>query len=331
MKPSHMNLPPTEFIRVPHEQLRSFVSAAAQSVGLPPDKADLLGRLLSENDLRGVFSHGTVQITTYARLMRDGKLNNNPQVRVVQETAQTVVVDGDGGLGYFPAYQASLAAVDKAESNGMAIAMTRNHGHFGAGGIYARLTLGHDLLTFVTSGHQLDLKPGEPINAAAGGSPFTFSAPAGEEDDLVLDFGTMHDLYLGDAHREELERIVPGLAMRHIGMGAICQVWGGLLAGIPVDPARAKREWPGANQGSLLFTFKIGLFLPPDRFKAEMDEYVRRVRSLQPLPAFDQAYLPGGVEAAREREYRQLGVPVGPEHRRKLEDLARELGVAVPW
>lgn len=331
MKPSHMNLPPTEYIRVPHERLQAFVSRAAQAVGLPQARADLLGRLLSENDLRGVFSHGTVQIATYARLMRDGKLNDNPEVQVVRETAQTVMVDGDGGLGYFPAHQAALMAVEKADATGMAIATTRNHGHFGAGGIYARLTLGHDLLTFVTSGHQLDLKPGEPVNVAAGGSPFAFSAPAGEEDDLVLDFGTMHDLYLADAHHEELERIVPGLAMRHIGMGAVCQTWGGFLAGIPVDPARAHRKWSGGNQGSLLITFKIDLFSSPDGFKAEMDEYVRRTRDLKPLPAFEEAYLPGGIEAVREREYRRLGVPVGTEHRERLEGLAHELGIEAPW
>jgi L-2-hydroxycarboxylate dehydrogenase (NAD+) len=331
VKPSHMNLPPTEFVRVPHERLHAFVSAAAQAVGLPEAKAELLAELLTANDLRGVFSHGTRQIAAYARLMRDGKLNNQPQVRVVHESPQTVLVDGDGGLGYFPAHEATQRAIEKAEATGMAIALTRNHGHFGAAGIYARMTLGHDLLTFVTSGHQLSLEEGKPINTAAGGSPFAFTAPAGQEDDLVLDFGTMHDLYLGDPYREELERMVPGLVMRHIGMGAICQAWGGLLAGLPIDPARAQRQWPGGNQGSLIFTFKIGLFMPPEQFRAEMDEYIRGVRRMQPLAAFDEAYLPGGIEAVREREYREQGVPVGPEHRRALEGLAQELGIPTPW
>lgn len=326
-----MNLPPSEFVRVPHERLHAFVSAASRIVGLPDDKARLLADLLTGNDLRGVFSHGTRQIAAYARLMRDGKLNNRPDVHLVHETPQTVLVDGDGGLGYFPAYDATLRTIEKAEATGMAIGMTRNHGHFGAAGLYARMTLDHDLLSFVTSGHQLNLSEGDPINVAAGGSPFAFSAPAGEEDDLLLDFGTMHDLYLGDPYREELERMVPGLVMRHIGMGAICQTWGGFLAGIPVDPARAQRQWPGGNQGSLVFTFRIDLFQPPERFKAEMDEYVRRVRRMRPLAAFEEAYLPGGVEAAREREYREKGVPVGPEHRQALEGLAQELGIEAPW
>ncbi len=331
MKPSHMNLPPTEFILVAHEELRDFVSLAAQTVGLPRERADLLGRLLAGNDLRGVFSHGTRQIAAYARLMRQQSLNPDPQVRVVHETPQTLVMDGDGGLGYFPAYDGTERLIEKAEATGMAILVTRNHGHFGAAGIYARMTLGHDLLTFVTSGHQLNLNSGDHIRAAAGGSPFAFSAPAGEEDDLVLDFGTMHDLYTQDTYREELERMVPGLVMRHVGMGAICQTWGGFLAGIPLDARRSDREWPGGNQGSLVFTFKVSLFLPPDQFKAEMDQYVRAARTLEPLDAFDEAYVPGGIEAVRERQYREEGVPVGPEHRQALEELARELGIAVPW
>ena len=70
-----MNQPPEEHILVSHEDLRQFVSTAATTVGLPQDKAEILADLLSRNDLRGIFSHGTQQIATYALLMRDGKLN----------------------------------------------------------------------------------------------------------------------------------------------------------------------------------------------------------------------------------------------------------------
>lgn len=331
MKPSHMNMPPAEFIRVPHEEMRAFVALVGRSVGLPGHRAALLADLLTDNDLRGVFSHGTTQIAGYARLMRDGALNANPDVRVVHETPQTVVVDGDGGLGYFPAHEATLRVIEKAVAHGMGIALTRNHGHFGAAGIYAKMTLGHDLLTFVTSGHQLSLSPGDPIYKAAGGSPFAFSTPAGEEDDLLLDFGTMHDLYLGDPYRKELAEMVPGLVFRHIGMGAVCQTWGGMLAGIPLDPAQAKRQYSGANQGSLVFTFRAGLFVDPAWFKEQMDRYVRAVRQLQPLEGYTDTFLPGGIEAARERVYREEGIPVGTEHRQRLEAIAGELGLRAPW
>lgn len=326
-----MNLPPEEHIRVPHVALRTFVARAGEAAGLPEDKAALLAVLLVANDLRGVFSHGTRQIATYARLMRDGRLNARPQVRVVDETPVSLVVDGDGGLGYFAAHAGTTQLVDKALARGIAVLLTRNHGHFGAAGLYSRMTLPYDLLCFVTSGHQLSLQPGQPVHDAAGGSPMSFSAPAGVEDPVVLDFGAMHDLYRSDPHRDEIGKLAPGIVFRAIGQGAICQAWGGLLAGLPIDAARAERAFAGANQGSLVIAFQIGLFLPPARFKAEMDEYVRRARALQPLEGFDEAHLPGGVEAERERAYARDGVPVGKDHQRVMEAIAGELGIDLPW
>jgi L-2-hydroxycarboxylate dehydrogenase (NAD+) len=305
------------------------VTNASTVVGLPHERAVLLAELLVDNDLRGVFSHGTTQIATYARLMRDGRLNPRPNVEVVNETPVSVVFDGDGGLGYFACHAGTARAIEKAKTSGVAIMLTRNHGHFGAAGIYARMTLGHGLLCYVTSGHQLLLEPGQPLYDAAGGSPMAFTAPTEQEDPVVLDFGAMHDLY--GPPRDELAALAPGLVLRSIGLGEICQAWGGLLAGLRIDPEPPRWTWPGANQGSLVIAFRIDLFTEPRAFRQEMDAYVRTVRDLQPIPGFDRSLMPGGVESRREREYRADGVPIGPEHRQRLEGLASELGLQVPW
>jgi LDH2 family malate/lactate/ureidoglycolate dehydrogenase len=326
-----MNNPPERSEPVDHTRLHDFVVRATTHVGLPADRAGLLADLLTANDLRGVFSHGTQQVATYAILMRDGTLNKDPQVDVVQETDVSVLVDGDGGLGYFPAHDGTARVIDKAKERGIAVMLTRNHGHFGAAGLYSRMTLDHDLITYVTSGVQLRLPPTENIYRAAGGSPMSFSAPAGEEASLVLDFGAMHDLYANDPHRDEIARLTPGLVLRCIGMGEVCQSWGGLLSGLHADHDKPRWEWPGANQGSLVMTFRIDLFHDPTDFKREMDEYVRRVRQLEPLEGFSESYLAGGVEAAREERFRAEGVPVGDGHRERLDGLAAELGIDPPW
>ncbi len=326
-----MNRPPETFIRIPHRDLQAFVRKAGQAVGLPDDKSSLLAELLTANDLRGNFSHGTAQISAYAILMRDRSLNNKPEVTVLKETPVSLLMDGDGGLGYFPAYEGTLRAIEKARAQGIGVMASRNHGHIGAAGIYSRLTLEHDLVSFVTSGHQMGTSPGASIYSAGGGSPISFSVPAGKEDPLVLDFGAMHDFYSSSPNRDEIARMAPGVVLRSIGLGAICQSWGGLLAGLSMDDARTPREYKHAYQGSLVLTFRIELFREPEEFKAEMAEYVRWVRTTKPLEGFDRAYLPGGPEAERERAYWEEGIPVGREHRQKLEKLAGELGIDVPW
>lgn len=326
-----MNRPPDDAESIPHERLHDFVVRAATHVGLPDERAALLADLLTTNDLRGVFSHGTQQIATYAILMRDGTLNNQPQVTTVSETDTSLLLDGDGGLGYFPSHEGTTRVIEKAKERGIAIMMTRNHGHFGAAGIYARMPLEHDLITYVTSGHQLNLKPGGDLFSAAGGSPMSFSAPADQEESLVLDFGAVHDLYRGDAFREQIAQQAPGLVLRCIGMGEVCQSWGGLLSGLPLHADPPRWEWPGANQGSMVITFRIDLFLEPAVFKREMDEYVRAVRQLEPLEGFSESHMPGGIEAQREAQYRAEGIPVGDWHRKRLDDLAAELGIDAPW
>lgn len=323
-----MNMPPETFIRVPHGAMEAFVAKVGSTVGLDGEKAALLARLLTENDLRGTFSHGTQAIARYARAMRDGSINPSPEVRVVRETHVSLMVDGDGGLGYFPAYEGTLRAIEKAKTQGMAVMVTRNHGHIGAAGIYTRMTLEHDLLSMITGGSQMDLHPGQPAYVPAVGSPSSFSAPAGEEAPFVLDFGALYDLRTSPHYAEVVEWL-PSTVFRCIGLGVVSKVWGGLLAGLPTDPTRSSPDVSGS--ASLLVTFQIGLFTDSAQFKREMDEFVRRVGKLEPLAGFDKSQLAGGPESDRERQYKAEGIPVGPEHQASLKGVAEELGVAVPW
>jgi hypothetical protein len=53
-----MNQPPGDFIRVHEDRLLEFVTECFRRSGLDTDHAALIARLLVNNDLRGVRSHG---------------------------------------------------------------------------------------------------------------------------------------------------------------------------------------------------------------------------------------------------------------------------------
>ncbi|MEX0886124.1 MAG: Ldh family oxidoreductase [Phycisphaeraceae bacterium] len=315
-------------IRVPHERLHSFVLDAAQRVGLSAEHATRLAELLIASDLRGVLSHGSRLMGRYVREIRAGGINPQPRVALVQEGPTSVTVDGDGGLGYFPADDATRRVITKAREHGMAAMVTRNHGHIGAAGHYTRMTLEHDLLTFMTSGVKLRLEPGKLVTTGAGASPMSFTAPTLDEPAVVLDIGVTHDIQGNAPHRDELAQLAPGLVLRALGLGSICQAWGGLLTGISMD---AEPPWASANQGAMMFALRIDLFSDVDRFKREMDTYARQVRELQPLANMRGPYLPGGVEVDNEQQFRMEGVPLNPGHQRELTTVAETLGVALPW
>lgn len=326
-----MNVPPKDFTRVPAAELRGFITTAFEKVGVSAEDAGFLAGLLVKNDLRGVFSHGTRQAATYTKLFREGTLNPRPRVEVVSETPATALVDGDGSLGYFAAHRAATLAAEKAATTGIAAGVSRNHGHIGAAGIYSRIPMERGLFGYCTSGHQLHLKEGRPLHDAAGGSPMSFAVPAGDGPPLVLDFGAMHDLYPGNPHREQIFELAPAMVFRSIGLGAFCQVLGGFLAGVPVDPERAVRQYPGANQGSLIIALNVEHFLPREQFTREVEEFVKRATALQPMPGFERTYLPGGPEWEREQEWSRDGIPLGERHRTALQSMAGELGIAVPF
>ncbi len=325
-----MNRPPGESIRVSSDRLRDFTSAAFERAGVPADKAAFLADRLVRNDLRGVFSHGSRLAGQYVPLFRSRQINPDPAVTVQQETPTTLVADGDGGLGYFPAHRAAELLGPMAKEMGAAAAVTRNHGHIGAAGIYARIPLALDLFCYVTSGHQLNLQPGQPVVHAAGGSPMAFAIPTGMAPPFVLDFGTMIDLHKGPEHLAEVMERAPSAVLRSFGLGCACQALGGFLAGVPLDPARAERRWPGANQGSFLIAVDLARFGPVEELKREMDAYAEVVRQMKPFPGMESAALPGTPECERERVWSVEGVPVSPRHADALRTLASDLGIEAP-
>ncbi len=329
--PYKLNLPPETCFRVDHADVRRFVAAVAKASGLVDDRAELLAELLTANDLRGVFSHGTRQIARYARSIRDGRLNADPEVRVAREGPTSVVMDGDGGLGYFPMYDGTMRAIEKAQELGVAVLQTRNHGHIGAAGIYSRMPLEHGMAAFVTAGGGLDLQPGQPVYTPAIGSPVSISAPAGSEPPIVVDFAPVYDLRISPRW-PDLAQWIPGTIFRCIGLGMIAQAWGGIMAGSPASGGRERpRRYAETGQCGFAFMFQIGLFIDPAEYRREMDALAGSLRELAPLDGFEQASYAGGVEGEREREFREAGIPLGPEHRHDLESIASELGVDAPW
>jgi L-2-hydroxycarboxylate dehydrogenase (NAD+) len=325
-----MNRPPAEYVSISPETLRSFITEVFSREGMPVEKAAFLADLLVTNDLRGVFSHGTRQTLHYVHHFRAGELTPSAEISILSETPTTLVLDGGGGLGYFPCHQAVTRLVDKAKEFGVAVATTGNHGHFGAAGIYARVPPAHDLFCYVTSGHQLDLHPNQFVMAAAGGSPMAFGIPCGEEPPFILDFGAVHDMYIGPDEMKKIIEIVPSTVLRSFGLGCACQALGGLLCGVPVDPERANRRWKGANQGSFMIVVNIQALTPLDQFKREMDEYARNVRQMMPLPGLDKARLPGAVEWEQEQRFAIEGIPLSPQHLAGLRKLAAELDLPSP-
>ncbi len=306
--------------------MRRLTASLLERAGMPRERAGWLAARLVECDLRCVFSHGTKHVAHYVRLMRDGRVNPAPEVRVVDESGTTAVLDGDGGLGYFPCQRGMEMALARAGAHGLGAVTTGNHHHIGSAGLYSRLALEADCIGLAASSVRYPMDPDDLVLRAAGASPLSVAVPTDKQPPLVVDMGA-HML----PHEPELLERFPRVFFKSLGLGAVLQVLGGVLAGIHRPELQATGSPWVSDQGGFVAAIAVERFMPAAEFKAAMDGYVSRARSMQPFPGVDRAELPGGLEWQWERDHARDGIRVGAEHREVLEEIAAEVGVATPF
>ncbi len=170
------------------ERLQRFVSLAFQKVGVPPGDADLAARILVDADLRGIDSHGVLNLhATYIQGLRDGAINPRPEIRIEQGSPTTASVDGQNGLGLLVSHRAMGECIRMAGEYGTGWATASRSNHSGAGAYYVRMAAAQGMIGFHWS-------TGGPTVAAPGGkgrlignNVMAFAAPGSRYAPFVLD------------------------------------------------------------------------------------------------------------------------------------------------
>jgi LDH2 family malate/lactate/ureidoglycolate dehydrogenase len=324
MNLNRRNYPPDHGIRLPAEEMKGLTVRLFEGVGMPLADAEVLAHILNVNDRRCLFSHGTRQVPYYLQKIKDGDVNPCPKISVVSEAPGALVMDGDGGLGYFVCYEGTKRIIEKAKVGGVAVLTTRNHQHFGSAGNYTRLAVGHDCIGLAASSHRSFMKPDETIYRVVDTSPMSIGFPGGEQPPLVMDMGGVLIRY-----DEALFDQVPATFFKAMALSAAIRALGGVFAGI-YKSEYCDEKWE-SNQGSFIAVVNVAHFMPVDELKAEMDRFVGEARKTKPLPGMESAELAGGNEWGWDKENVEKGIPIGDEHRQVLQDEADKLGVETPF
>ena len=333
-----MNLPPDDYVIVREADELAFLQTCFERAGVvSSEHAATIARLLTNSELRGVRSHGIGWAPGYCLHFREGRLNPDPDIRVVHDTPTTVIVDGDGFLGYVPSLLATEKAIEKARAVGIGLGLVRHIGHYGAAGHYTRPCMDAGCVGFSVQGFRNDGgRPGQDPKPSAGWTgapPMSFAIPAGHEPGIVLDM-VAHALsgYDRDSLQDLLER-VPAAFFKSMGLVAAATLIGGMLTGftLPEGDAVAER-WPGATMGGMILAIDVASVVPPEVFGEGVDGYIRRIReSYAPLPGYDTVELPGHVEERIMAQHRRDGIRFGEREQAAARDLSEYLDVPLPW
>src|SRR5688572_3202025 len=101
-----------------YDRLFLFTRAMFQKIGCSVEDAQKAAEVLISADLRGIDSHGVARLSGYIRLHQAGRINANPDMKIVHQTPSTATVDGDKGLGLVVAPSAMNIAIEKAKQVG---------------------------------------------------------------------------------------------------------------------------------------------------------------------------------------------------------------------
>jgi LDH2 family malate/lactate/ureidoglycolate dehydrogenase len=172
------------------DSLRAFCEEVFRSCGMVGEDASILAESLVQANLRGVDSHGVARVGIYVKRLKMGLTNPRPNVEVVQESAATLLVDGDNGMGQVVGVRALDLGLDKArESGGVSVGVRRSN-HYGAGAYYVQRAVAKDTIAFAYSNAPPTMAPWGGVDPYVGTNPYAYGVPAGEHRPIILDMAT---------------------------------------------------------------------------------------------------------------------------------------------
>jgi LDH2 family malate/lactate/ureidoglycolate dehydrogenase len=347
---------PSSEQRFPASDLEAFVARTLAAVGLPAPDAEQVARLIILADLRGSDGHGIFRLPQYVRRIRAGGTNVQPNIRAVQETVATALVDGDNGMGHLVMQFAAQVAIRKAERVGVSWVGVRQSNHAGPAALYAMMPLERDMIgIYIAVGSANHMPPWGGIELLLSTNPIAFAIPALEEPPIVLDIATSVTAYgkvktkaqrgepmpegwmidalgnsLTDPRRAEEGFLLPIGGYKGYGLALVFGLLAGTLNGAAFGRVVIdfnKDDTTPTNTGQVIVALDITRFSPVEAFKRKVDEVIRDFRNSQRMPGIDRIRLPGEQSHATWLERSALGIPLNDALLNVLEQVATELGI----
>ncbi len=350
-----------------YERLKAFTKNVFTAMGCPEDHAEKASDVLITADLRGVDSHGVARLIGYVRLWEIGRINTQPDLKVVHETPSTAVMDGDRGLGLVVAPYAMALAIDKAKTVGSGWVAVKNSSHYGIAGYHAMLPLEHDMVGISMTNASPLVAPTFSKERMLGTNPIAVAIPAGRQPPFVADLATTPAAYGKVEIQMRKEKPVPlgwiqdvdgnpttnaheakkGGAMLPLGsdrehgshkgycLGAIVDIFSAVFSGANYGPwvppflpyLPIPDDLVGEGIGHFFGAMRIDAFRPAEEFKQHMDKWIGRFRQAKPVAGQERVMVPGDPEGEIVEQRKSEGIPLLQPVVNDLRSIADKFGL----
>ncbi|MCK4922912.1 MAG: Ldh family oxidoreductase [Bacteroidales bacterium] len=350
-----------------YEYLKDFTQQFFIKMGCSDIDAAISTDVFLEAELRGFSSHGVIRIRDYFNLWKSGRVNVNPNIKIVHETPSTAVVDGDCGIGMVVGTKSMEIAMEKAEKVGTGWVATKNSNHYGIAGYYPSMALKKDMIGFSLTNANPLVAPTFSLSRMLGTNPIAVGFPTKNRLPFLADFATtpVANGKLSVAAKKGLKvpqgliqdadgnpSVDPGIMKNggtmlplggdyehgsHKGyiLSSMVDILSGVLSGANFGPfvppfvgyLKPAEEKVGEGTGHFFGAMRIDAFQPAEEFKLKMDEWIDTIKKSKPTPDQDEILIPGELEHRNEQKLRKEGIPVIPAVVSEIKEIADYFGL----
>lgn len=350
-----------------YEYLEDFTRQFFKKMGCNDEDAAISTDVFMEAELRGFSSHGVIRIKDYYNLWKSGRVNLNPDIKIVHETPSTAVVDGDGGIGMVVGAKSMKIAMEKAEKVGTGWVATKNSNHYGIAGYYPSMALKKDMIGISLTNANPLVAPTFSLSRMLGTNPIAIGFPTLKHLPFLADFATtpvahgkltvsakkglevshgfVQDKDGNPSHNPDI--IKEGGSMLPLGgdyahgshkgyiLSSMVDILSGVLSGGNFGPfvppfvgyLPPTNERVGEGTGHFFGAMRIDAFRPADEFKLKMDEWIDTMKNSKLIPGQTEVLIPGELEKRNELKMRKEGIPVIPAVVADIKAIADSLGL----
>ena len=350
--------------------LISFSTNVFKYFKVPEKDAVLASQILDYSDIRGIDSHGVARLHSYFDMLKLGRINPKPIIKIIREKKSIATVDGDNGLGLVVGPKAHQIAMNKAKNYGSGFISVSNTNHFGSAGYYSERSLKNDQISWSMTNSTKLVAPIRGKERMLGTNPIAIAFPGYKEPPIVIDLATSAAAYgkieianrkntkipkgwsinkSGDNTTNPMDMIEDGSLLpigsfEEIGghkgyclasmVDILCCVLSKANWGPFAPPFALQQEIPktkvGKGIGHFFGAMEIDGFIDVEEFKKEIDQWIKVFRNTKPINTNKKVLIPGDPERSSMKFRLIKGIPLINPVIKDLYNISEKTGIEPP-
>lgn len=317
------------------KELMNLTTEIIKRAGFPDSDAELIADSLIQADLDGVSTHGLARLNLYIERAENNALNRTPDLKILNETPSTILLDADDGMGIVASKKALNLIIEKAKKTGIGFASIRNSNHLGALAYVTKQIQKQGFIGFACTNTSPIMAPYGGRSPVLGNNPFSVAIPYDPPIifDTALSVTARGNIILAEregkpipegwavnekgqittnAKEALLGAVLPMAHHKGYGMAFLVEVLCGVLTGSQYGLNLGSFVPPDYSKplgfGHIIIAINIESFMDKNEFAQRLADLAKMVKESPLAEGFGEIFLPGEIESRRRSKAQTEGL-----------------------